>query len=122
MIMVKEFGGINTVLVGNTRKALTIVLSFLLFPKPGSYLYVVGSVLVFGGLIGSAYCKESNKVDKKPVNHIKISEHEESEYCSSSGGYTPRLNAEQQRHLYKTKTSQDTRLTHSFSSPILSLN
>lgn len=60
MLMVKAYGGIATVLVGNTRKALTILMSFLLFPKPWSPLYLVGSLLVFGGLIGHAYVKESS--------------------------------------------------------------
>jgi adenosine 3'-phospho 5'-phosphosulfate transporter B3 len=58
MALVKEFGGIITVLVGNTRKAVTIVLSFLLFPKPMSWLYMWGGVLVFGSLIANAFMKE----------------------------------------------------------------
>lgn len=58
MSLVKEFGGIITVLVGNTRKAITIVLSFVLFPKPLSIYYAFGGVLVFGSLIGNAFMKE----------------------------------------------------------------
>ena len=58
MTMVKEFGGIATVVVGNARKALTIILSFVLFPKPASWLYLLGGVLVFGSLTASAYLKE----------------------------------------------------------------
>ena len=58
MALVKEFGGIVTVLVGNARKAMTIVLSFLLFPKPLSILYFGGGILVFGSLIGNAFMKE----------------------------------------------------------------
>lgn len=58
MVLVKEFGGITTVLVGNTRKALTIVLSFVFFPKPTSVLYGLGTILVFGSLIGNAYMKD----------------------------------------------------------------
>ena len=58
MALVQEFGGIVTVLVGNTRKAITIVLSFVLFPKPVSVLYIWGGVLVFGSLIGNAFMKE----------------------------------------------------------------
>ncbi len=58
MALVQEFGGIVTVLVGNSRKAMTIVLSFLLFPKPMSMLYVGGGVLVFGSLVGNAFMKE----------------------------------------------------------------
>jgi adenosine 3'-phospho 5'-phosphosulfate transporter B3 len=58
MALVKEFGGIVTVLVGNTRKAMTIVLSFILFPKPMSVMYVIGGLLVFGSLVANAYIKE----------------------------------------------------------------
>ena len=58
MALVQEFGGIVTVLVGNTRKAITIVLSFILFPKPSSILYVFGGILVFGSLVGNAFMKE----------------------------------------------------------------
>jgi adenosine 3'-phospho 5'-phosphosulfate transporter B3 len=58
MALVKEFGGIVTVLVGNMRKAMTILLSFVLFPKPGSWLYVFGGVFVFGSLVGNAVMKE----------------------------------------------------------------
>jgi solute carrier family 35 (adenosine 3'-phospho 5'-phosphosulfate transporter), member B3 len=65
MALVKEFGGIVTVLVGNTRKAITIVLSFLLFPKPMSWLYVAGGVFVFGSLIGNAFMKEKSSGGKK---------------------------------------------------------
>lgn len=61
MALVEEFGGVTTVLVGNTRKALTIVMSFVLFPKPTSVLYFFGTVLVFGSLIGNAYMKEKEK-------------------------------------------------------------
>ena len=46
------------VLVGNTRKAMTIVLSFVLFPKPYNWMYVAGGVLVFGSLVGNALMKE----------------------------------------------------------------
>lgn len=58
MALVQEFGGIVTVLVGNTRKAITIVLSFILFPKPSSILYVFGGICVFGSLVGNAIMKE----------------------------------------------------------------
>lgn len=35
MMVVKEYGGVTAVLVGGTRKAMTVALSFLLFPKVG---------------------------------------------------------------------------------------
>ena len=37
---------------------MTIVLSFILFPKPLSILYLGGGVLVFGSLVGNALMKE----------------------------------------------------------------
>jgi adenosine 3'-phospho 5'-phosphosulfate transporter B3 len=58
MALVKEFGGIVTVLVGNTRKAITIVISFWMFPKPGSILYIFGGIMVFGSLLGNAFMKD----------------------------------------------------------------
>jgi hypothetical protein len=65
MALVKEFGGIITVLVGNARKAVTIFLSFFLFPKPMNNLYILGGVLVFGSLVANAIMKEkSNRSEK----------------------------------------------------------
>ena len=40
---------------------MTICLSFLLFPKPFSPLYVWGGMLVLGGLTGSVYMKAKEK-------------------------------------------------------------
>lgn len=69
MTMIKEFGGIATVIIGNARKAMTIVLSFILFPKPGSIYYLLGGALVFGGLTLNAYSKEMGwgKEKLKPI-------------------------------------------------------
>ena len=72
MALVKEFGGIVTVLVGNSRKAMTIVLSFLLFPKPVSTLYYGGGVLVFGSLIGNAFMKERMMSSSPNKSHRKM--------------------------------------------------
>jgi hypothetical protein len=68
MTMVKEFGGIATVVIGNARKALTIVLSFALFPKTGSWLYILGGLLVFGSLTANAYMKEKDHAHKHSNN------------------------------------------------------
>jgi adenosine 3'-phospho 5'-phosphosulfate transporter B3 len=65
MTLVQEFGGISAVLVGNVRKVISIVLSFLVFPKPFSWLYVAGGVLVFGGLVWSDMIKEQSKGSEK---------------------------------------------------------
>jgi solute carrier family 35 (adenosine 3'-phospho 5'-phosphosulfate transporter), member B3 len=65
MTMVKEFGGVTAVIVGNLRKVLSVVLSFFFFPKPFSWLYVAGGLLVFGSLTASEITKEMQKKEAK---------------------------------------------------------
>lgn len=55
-------------LVGNARKAMSIVLSFLIFPKPFSVLYVLGGVLVFGSLLGNDIMMENAKQEKRKLS------------------------------------------------------
>lgn len=50
MSIVQKFGGVVGVLVGNARKLLTILISFFVFPKPITPLYIIGVVLSLGGL------------------------------------------------------------------------
>lgn len=64
MTLVQKFGGVAAVLVGNFRKALTICLSFMLFPKPLSIWYLVGGACVFGGLLAQEYTREVRKQQK----------------------------------------------------------
>ena len=70
--------------VGNVRKAMTIVLSFCLFPKPFSYLYIVGGMLVFGSLIGTEITKEHMKKDKKMRTIIWMKVNQEELYFHRS--------------------------------------
>ncbi|CAN0377873.1 unnamed protein product, partial [Phaeothamnion confervicola] len=58
MNLVKRFGGVTTVFVGSARKALTIIVSFVVFDKPFSYLYCVAGLLVLAGLLGNAWGAE----------------------------------------------------------------
>lgn len=51
MTVVKKFGGVAAVVLATGRKGMTLVLSFLLFPKMFSWFYVVGATLVLGGLL-----------------------------------------------------------------------
>lgn len=51
MNLVKRFGGVAAVYLATARKAMTLVLSFLLFPKDFSWFYVSGATLVLGGLM-----------------------------------------------------------------------
>ncbi|CAN0140446.1 unnamed protein product [Ectocarpus sp. 12 AP-2014] len=72
MMVLKEYGGVTAVLVGNTRKSMTIALSFVLFPKPFSYRFVLGGALVLGGLAANVMIKERRKATesgRKPRSH-----------------------------------------------------
>jgi adenosine 3'-phospho 5'-phosphosulfate transporter B3 len=51
MSVVKKFGGVAAVLVATGRKGMTLILSFLLFPKAFSWFYVAGGILILGGLL-----------------------------------------------------------------------
>ena len=57
MTVVKRFGGVTAVLVATVRKAMTLVLSFIIFPKKFSWFYVLGAGLVLGGLTVSSLAK-----------------------------------------------------------------
>lgn len=61
MTVVRKFGGVAAVLVATGRKGMTLILSFLLFPKAFSWLYVFGGVLVLGGLLFSSLVKIRSK-------------------------------------------------------------
>lgn len=61
MSVVRRFGGVSAVLVATGRKGMTLIVSFLLFPKKFSWLYVVGALMVLGGLMMSSLHKIRNK-------------------------------------------------------------
>jgi solute carrier family 35 (adenosine 3'-phospho 5'-phosphosulfate transporter), member B3 len=66
MTVVKRFGGVVAVLVATMRKAMTLVLSFLIFPKKFSWFYVFGAILVLGGLTVSSLAKmEERKANER---------------------------------------------------------
>ena len=62
MTLVKRFGGVTAVLLTTARKAMTLVLSFLLFPKGFSWLYIHGSFLVLGACTVASIFKKLEKV------------------------------------------------------------
>ena len=78
MQIVKRYGGVAAVLVTTARKALTIILSFCLFPKAFSWLYVFGSILVLGGLSYTSLLKQKQQ---KAVTVIKSSATVDIEQC-----------------------------------------
>lgn len=64
--IVQRYGSVVAVLVSNLRKIGTIALSFLVFPKPFSWFYVWGTILVFGGVTITAYVKDRKRRVNKP--------------------------------------------------------
>jgi len=61
MMIVKNYGGVIAVLLGTARKAMSIALSFILFPKAFSWMYVAGAVCVLGGLMAKSLVKKPKK-------------------------------------------------------------
>ena len=86
MRLVNEFGSIAAVLVGNSRKALSIVVSFVMFPKPTSPLYVVGGVLVFGSLVGISVVKETMRSKARVADSGKGSGKDNGKSASAADG------------------------------------
>lgn len=66
MTLVKRFGGVTAVVLTTARKAMTLVLSFMLFPKGFSWLYVYGSMLVLGAVMVASICKKMAMKNSEP--------------------------------------------------------
>jgi adenosine 3'-phospho 5'-phosphosulfate transporter B3 len=64
MQIVQRFGGVVGVLVGNGRKIITILFSFIFFPKPVSLNYILGVVCSLGGLTAAVFLREREKRSK----------------------------------------------------------
>jgi adenosine 3'-phospho 5'-phosphosulfate transporter B3 len=74
MMIVKNYGGVTAVLLSTARKGMTLILSFLLFPKNFSWFYVLGASLVLGGLLVISVGKtmQANKdVNKAVPSEVK---------------------------------------------------
>lgn len=71
MMIVKKYGGVAAVLLATARKAMTLILSFLLFPKAFSWYYVVGATLVLGGLLTVSMMKLNKKKKEKVIDEVE---------------------------------------------------
>ena len=74
MMIVKKYGGVTAVLLSTARKGMTLILSFMLFPKAFSYFYALGAFLVLGGLLVASLAKQNKK--KELSENIPKGEHE----------------------------------------------
>jgi len=61
--LVKISSALTTVIVTSCRKALTVVLSFLLFVKPLSVYHVLGFIVFFSGVALNVYHKNSEQIN-----------------------------------------------------------
>lgn len=61
MAIVKRFGAVVAVFLATARKGMTLVLSFLFFPKAFSWYYVMGAFLVLGSMLVLSLSKQYNK-------------------------------------------------------------
>jgi len=65
MNVVRRFGGVSAVLLATGRKGMTLILSFLFFPKAFSWLYVLGAIMVLCGILSSSLVKIREKNNRK---------------------------------------------------------
>jgi adenosine 3'-phospho 5'-phosphosulfate transporter B3 len=68
--VVKKFGGVAAVFVGTARKGMTLILSFVLFPKESNWKYAVGAALVLGGLAVATLEKQRNRKKRDSINVV----------------------------------------------------
>jgi solute carrier family 35 (adenosine 3'-phospho 5'-phosphosulfate transporter), member B3 len=57
MMVVQRYGGVAAVLIATGRKAMTLMVSFLLFPKAFTWFYPLGTFLVLTGLTWASLSK-----------------------------------------------------------------
>lgn len=70
MTVVKRYGGVTAVLVATGRKGMTLVLSFLCFPKHFSIYYLFGALLVLGGLLVVSLLNMKQKQSSESVSPL----------------------------------------------------
>jgi len=63
--IIGEFSAVTAVVLASARKALTILLSFILFPKPFSMLYLIGGLLVLTSLVWTSKIKSRPPPNKR---------------------------------------------------------
>jgi adenosine 3'-phospho 5'-phosphosulfate transporter B3 len=116
MTLVKRFGGVSAVLLTTARKAMTLVLSFLLFPKGFSWLYVHGSFLVLGAVMIASVMKKlgagkkaqpSSGASAQLGEKYNLSYREEDDGTSSSSGSSSSSLKESPRPTSRTTQEQE---------------
>eukprot|EP01102_Stenamoeba_stenopodia_P009590 TRINITY_DN283_c0_g5_i1.p1 TRINITY_DN283_c0_g5~~TRINITY_DN283_c0_g5_i1.p1 ORF type:complete len:360 (+),score=59.85 TRINITY_DN283_c0_g5_i1:353-1432(+) len=60
--LVKISGALSAVITTSFRKVLSMVLSFVLFPKPFNLMYIYGAIAIFGAIFLNFYAKHPKEV------------------------------------------------------------
>lgn len=64
-ILLNEAGAVFTICISTLRKALTIILSYIIFPKPLTYIHIGSAILLFVGLALSDLIRDVKKPQKQ---------------------------------------------------------
>jgi len=75
MNVVKRFGGVVAVLLATGRKGMTLILSFVLFPKAFSWMYPLGALFVLGGLLASSLLRMRSKRNNPQADVVEFKRH-----------------------------------------------
>jgi len=62
LAMIRTFDSLIAMIVTSCRKVVTILLSFILFPKPFSYNYIFAVLFVFSGISCQIYTKNTKQI------------------------------------------------------------
>ncbi|KAG2379225.1 hypothetical protein C9374_007364 [Naegleria lovaniensis] len=60
----KKYGILITLTITSTRKVLSIILSYIIFPKPIHFNHTIAIMLVFTGVFIRVYCKQKRAIDQ----------------------------------------------------------
>jgi adenosine 3'-phospho 5'-phosphosulfate transporter B3 len=84
--MTKLFGILVTLTVTSSRKVATIILSYILFPKPMTLSHLLAIVLVFCGIFLRIYNKNKDLIDNKIATIFKRYNYDHMKHKPKSSG------------------------------------
>jgi len=77
MAIVKRYGAVPAVLLATGRKAMTLMLSFVMFPKAFSIYYIIGTLLILGGILTVSLIKiQQKKSQMSEYTQVDLSSNE----------------------------------------------
>lgn len=65
MRIIHEYGAVVATLAGNSRKIISLFASFILFPKPMMWHYIVGTVLFILGVAVNSYADSAERAARE---------------------------------------------------------